>query len=64
VINKKGGEIMLDMIREQLKELEKQVKEAEELIARLKAAGEDVTSLQLKLTQTKQKLERYKKAFS
>ena len=55
---------MLDMIREQLKELEKQVKEAEELIARLKAAGEDVTSLQLKLTQTKQKLERYKKAFS
>jgi len=55
---------MIDMIREQIKELEKQVKEAEELINRLKAAGEDTTSLQIKLTQIKTKLERYKKAFS
>ena len=54
---------MIDMIREQIAELEKQVKEAEELITRLKSAGEDVTALQLKLTQVKQKLERYKKAF-
>lgn len=55
---------MIEMIREQIKELEKQVKEAEELINRLKMAGEDTTALHLKLSQVKQKLERYKKAFS
>jgi uncharacterized protein involved in exopolysaccharide biosynthesis len=55
---------MIDMVREELKKLEAQVKEAEDLLNRLKLAGEDVTQQMVKLTQLKQKLERYKKAFS
>lgn len=55
---------MLSEIKEQISELEKKVKEAEDLINRLKIAGEDTTQLTLKLQQVKQKLERYKKAFS
>jgi len=54
---------VLEEIREQIKQLEEQVKEAEDLIARLRKAGEDVTPLVIKLQQAKQKLERYKQAF-
>jgi len=54
---------LLDDIRAQIAELEKQVKEAEDIINRLKMAGEDTTKMAVQLTQLKQKLERYKKAF-
>jgi chromosome segregation ATPase len=56
--------VMIDMVREEIKKLEEQIKQAEDLLNRLKMAGEDVTQQMVKLTQLKQKLERYKKAFS
>lgn len=53
----------MEEVRKSLKEMEKELKEAEELINKLRQAGEDVTALTMKYRQVKDRLERWKRAF-
>lgn len=54
---------VLEDVRKRIKEAEKQLADARDLIDRMRLAGEDTTKMLADYTVAKQRLDRYKKAF-
>lgn len=54
---------VIEFAKSQVEKAKKDLKDAEELITRLRKAGENVAELQAKLNELKLKVKRYEEAF-
>lgn len=54
---------VIKYIQAEIERAEKQLKDAEDLINRMKKAGENTTDLEIRYRELKEKLEAYKRAF-
>lgn len=54
----------LDYVRNEIAKAEEELEKARELIERMRKAGENVSDLEIRYRELKEKIEAYKRAFS